>query len=68
MMCHSNIFRQKIHSVLGLSAEVSGEVTHATFHDTSIQEPISLLVISSLIALKTIAVGDEIINIEIGLL
>ena len=51
-----------------ISAELSGEVTPATFRDTSIQEPISLLVIPSLIALKTIAVGDKIINIEIGLL
>ena len=47
---------------------ISVEVSPATFHDTSIQEPISLLVIPSLIALKTIAVRNEIINIEIGLL
>ena len=51
-----------------MSAQVLGEVAHATFCDTSIQEPISLLLISSLIALKTIAIRDEIINIEIALL
>ena len=62
-MCCNGIFVE-LFQILIFSAEVSGEVTHATFHDTSIQVPISLLLISSL---KTIAIRDEIINIEIGL-
>ena len=66
MCCKANF--ETFFSDFNPSAEVSEEVAHATFHGTSIQEPISLLVILSLIALKTIAIRDEIINIEIGLL
>ena len=60
-MCYNVTFCRFLND-FQISAEVSGEVAHATFRDTSIQEPLALLVISSLIAFKTKGIGDEIIN------